>query len=297
MTDRLTLRGICVTACHGVLPEEKALPQRFVADLDLECDLRRAGESDDLTDTINYADIAQETAAILSGRPADLIESLAARIADAALARAGVEAVDVTLHKPQAPAGVTFADAGLGGPSVHLRRQHDRPVVIACGANLGDREATLAAAVRSLDRTDGIEVVAVSPLVETDPVGGPEQPDYLNAVVVARSRLAPLHLLDEMHRIEHWHRRVREVRWGARTLDLDLIQVGDPAEDGDLRSGTETLTLPHPRAHERGFVLVPWSRADPSAMLRRGDEVVPVADLLEEVDTSGVRPGPRWWPL
>ena len=195
----------------------------------------------------------------------------------------------VTIHKPQAPAGVPFHDPQLGGPSVTVRREHDRAVVIAVGANLGDREATLDAAVRALDAIDGLTVVAVAPLVETDPVGGPEQPDYLNTVVLARSRLAPSSILDHLHRIERWHHRVREVRWGARTLDLDLIQVGDPGDDSDLTSGTDELTLPHPRAHERGFVLVPWASVDPGALLRTPDGVRTVAELLETVDTSGVR--------
>ncbi len=297
MTDRIHLRGIEVSACHGVLPQEKTTPQRFVADLVLEHDLRRAGESDDLTATVSYADVAQETEAIMLGPAVDLIETLAERIAAAALRHPGIEAVDVTIHKPQAPAGVTFVDAVLGGPAVQVRREADRPVVIACGANLGDREATLTAAVRALDRTDGIEVVSVSPLVETDPVGGPDQPDYLNAVVVARSRLAPWHLLDVLHRIEAWHHRTREVRWGARTLDLDLIQVGDPSTDDDVRMDDPLLTLPHPRAAERGFVLVPWAQADPSATLRRGDDVVPVAELQDDAGRVGIRPGPRWRPL
>lgn len=297
MTDRISLDGIEVTACHGVLADEKVNPQRFIVDIVLECDLRRAGLSDDLSHTVSYADIAQEAEAILSGPAVDLIETLAHRIAETALTRPAIEAVEVTIHKPQAPAGVPFLDPRLGGPSVHVRREQDRAVVIACGANLGDREATLTAAVRALDRTEGVQVVAVSPLVETDPVGGPEQPDYLNAVVIARSRLSPLHLLDELHRIESWHHRIREVRWGARTLDLDLIQVGDPDAGSDLTADTDELALPHPRAHERGFVLVPWLRADPSAALRCGDTVRPVAELLEEVDTSGVRAGPRWSPL
>lgn len=297
MSDTIRLRGIAVTSCHGVLPEEKVEPQPFIADLVLEHDLARAGVTDDLTRTVSYADIAQETEAILQGPPVDLIETLAHRIAESALSHTGIEAAEVTIHKPQAPAGVTFTDPATAGPSVRIRREQDRPVVIACGANLGDREQTLTQAVRALDATDGIHVVTVSSLVETDPVGGPEQPDYLNAVVLARTRLAPWHLLAELHRIEAWHHRTREVRWGARTLDLDLIQLGDPTQDTDVRSDDEDLTLPHPRAAERGFVLVPWLGADPVAALRCGDDVVPVTDLVDQVDVTGVRVGPRWRPL
>ena len=296
MTDRIALQGISVTACHGVLDSEKVEPQPFRADIVLEADLRRAGESDDLTHTISYAEIAQEAEQVLAGPTVDLIETLAERIAAIGLARPTVEAVEVTIHKPQAPAGVPFRDPVLDGPSVTVRREQDRPVVIAAGANLGDRTATLRSAVRALAATEGLDLVRVSPLVETDPVGGPDQPDYYNAVITARSRLAPLTLLSRLHQIESWHGRTREIRWGARTLDLDLIQVGDPADCHDLASDDDALTLPHPRAHERAFVLVPWLAADPNAQLRTPDGVRAVADVLADLDASGVRPGPEWEP-
>ncbi|GAB3587913.1 2-amino-4-hydroxy-6-hydroxymethyldihydropteridine diphosphokinase [Calidifontibacter terrae] len=290
MSDYIAITGLEVTTCHGVLAAEKVQPQRFIADIGFDIDLRRAGETDDLTASISYADIAQAAHRILLDGPVNLIETLAERIAAEVLRRPEAERVTVTIHKPQAPAGVPFHDAALGGPAVTVRREQDRQVVIAIGANLGDREATISSAIASLDRTDGIEVIAVAPRVETDPVGGPEQPDYLNTVVIARSRLAPLHLLDHLHRIESWHRRTREIRWGARTLDLDLIQVGEPADDSDLRSDTAELTLPHPRAHERGFVLVPWSSVDPGAQVRTPSGITAIVDLLDRVDTDGVRP-------
>ncbi|KYH46272.1 2-amino-4-hydroxy-6-hydroxymethyldihydropteridine diphosphokinase [Branchiibius sp. NY16-3462-2] len=285
MTDRIALHGIAVTACHGVLDFEKTQPQRFIADVVLETDLATAGAGDDLVDTVSYAEVAQETVAILSGPPVDLIETLAARISDAALAHTGVEAVEVTIHKPDAPAGVHFVDGG--GPSVSIRRETDRPAVIALGANLGDRLGTLTAAVRAVSGITGLRIVRVSPLVETDPIG-PEQPDYLNAVLLARTRLAPASLLRELHRIEAEFGRVRETRWGARSLDLDLIQVAD------LMADTPALTLPHPRAHERAFVLQPWLLADPDATLLTPEGARPVAALLEALPEQGVRPGPDW---
>lgn len=300
MSDRIGLTGIVATACHGVLEQEKREPQRFIADIVLDCDLRAAGASDDLARTVSYAEVAQQAHAILTGESVDLIETLAERIAEAALAPVAVESAQVTIRKPQAPAGVPFVDEVLGGPYVTVRRTRDREVVIAIGANMGDRVHTMTAAVRGLGAVDGLELVACSPLLETGPVGGPEQPDYLNAVVVARTRLAPWTLLDHLHRIEHHHGRVRDVRWGARTLDLDLIQVGDPGDDTDLRSQASDLTLPHPRAQERAFVLVPWSRVDGTAALRTAAGVRDVHALIEELPSTameGIRPGPSWEPL
>lgn len=292
MTDRITVTGIKAHGRHGVLEWEKQLGQPFVADVVLEVDLTRAGESDDLAHTVNYAAVAAEVVEELAGEPVDLIETVAHRIALRALGHSLVEAVEVTLHKPEAPVGVPFTDV-----SVHVRRERDTPVVIAVGANLGDVQGTLESAVRAVGDLDGVRLDSVSPLVETDPVGGPEQPVYLNAVLLAHTRLAPHRLLGALHRIEAAHGRVRETRWGARTLDLDLIQYGDPDAGTDVTSEDPALTLPHPRAGERAFVLTPWLRADPGARLRVGpgpEDVADVAELLERTDADGVRPGPDW---
>lgn len=163
-------------------------------------------------------------------------------------------------------------------------------VVLALGANLGDRAATLRAAVRQLADTSGITVSAVSDPVETDPVGGPDQPDYLNAVVVARTTLAPDQLLAACHAVEAAHGRERLVRWGARTLDVDVVAYGEPGAAGEVVSGAPELTLPHPRAHERAFVLAPWHQLRPTARLRLPDgSVRPVAELLAAADSGGVR--------
>jgi len=138
-------------------------------------------------------------------------------------------------------------------------------VVIALGSNLGDRKATFDGAVDALKQI--ITVTKVSRYIETDPVGGPEQPDYLNAVLIGESDLEPTDLLLKMQAIELAAGRERLERWGARTLDLDLIAAGDLVMD------TELLTLPHPRAHERRFVLDPWLEVDPQAILPGFGEV------------------------
>lgn len=138
-------------------------------------------------------------------------------------------------------------------------------VVIALGSNLGDRKAKLDDAVDQLRKI--ITITKVSTFIETDPVGGPDQPNYLNAVVIGESDLEPADLLAKMLAIENEAGRTREVRWGARTLDLDLIVAGDTVMD------TEFLTLPHPRAHERRFVLDPWLEVDPEAILPGCGEV------------------------
>lgn len=165
------------------------------------------------------------------------------------------------------------------------------PVVLALGANLGDRAATLRSAVASLDAVAGLTVHEVSAPVQTDPVGGPDQPAYLNAAVLATTSLAPGDLLAACHDVEAAHQRVREVRWGPRTLDVDVVAYGEPGSPEEVVSDDPLLTLPHPRAHERGFVLAPWASVRPDAVLRCPDgAVVPVAVLLERApDRAGVR--------
>lgn len=149
--------------------------------------------------------------------------------------------------------------------------------VVALGSNLGDRAAHLQDAVNALADAGA---VAVSALFETAPVGGPAQPDYLNAIVVLDTQLSPTELLALAHRIEDAAVRERTQRWGPRTLDVDVVSYGE------VRSDDPDLTLPHPRAHERAFVLVPWLDVDPHARLGGHGAV---RDLLATLDVSGVR--------
>lgn len=153
-------------------------------------------------------------------------------------------------------------------------------VTLALGSNLGDRQEILQGGVDAIAGIRQVRVVAVSPLYETVPVGGPPQPDYLNAVLRAYTTMLPRDLLDRLQEIEASFDRVRVVRWGARTLDIDIIAVGGE------RSDDPELTIPHPRAHERAFVLAPWHDVDPAAVL---PGLGPVAALLAKTDRSGVR--------
>ncbi|GAA4287230.1 2-amino-4-hydroxy-6-hydroxymethyldihydropteridine diphosphokinase [Georgenia daeguensis] len=343
--DRIRLLGLRARGHHGVYEHERRDGQDFAADVVLHLDTRAAGSADDLARTVSYADVAEDVVAVLTGEPVDLVETLAGRIADAVLAREGVRAVDVTVHKPQAPLSVPFDDVqvsvrrranepsragepsrahGAGEPSraneiedmvagttmssisspsgevapgsagtdeatqaddvLRRRPAAPVPVVLALGANLGDAVATLRLAVADLAHADGVAVTTVSPLARTAPVLAPgqaPQPDYLNAVVLGTTTLAPVELLALAHRVEDAHGRERTERWGARTLDVDVVTVGDVVSDD------ADLTLPHPRAHERAFVLAPWARADPTAVLPgpHGGAVADLAARARDRDT------------
>ncbi|MFC8363688.1 2-amino-4-hydroxy-6-hydroxymethyldihydropteridine diphosphokinase [Streptomyces griseorubiginosus] len=167
-----------------------------------------------------------------------------------------VDAADTTLHNP-------------------------KRAVISLGSNLGNRLETLQGAVDALEDTPGVRVKSVSPVYETEPwgVAADSQPSYFNAVVVLKTTLPPASLLERAHAVEEAFHRVRDERWGPRTLDVDIVAYADVVSDDPV------LTLPHPRAHERAFVLAPWHDVEPEAQLPgRG----PVAALLDTVTRDGV---------
>lgn len=156
-------------------------------------------------------------------------------------------------------------------------------VALGLGANLGDRVAALQGAVDLLAPL--LAGAVVSSVYETAPVGGPaDQPDYANAVLVGDTDLGPHALLAAAHDAEQAWDRIREVRWGPRTLDVDVLAYGDlELHDADLE-------IPHPRAHERGFVLVPWAQADPSAeVVGRGAVSALAAEAVAREGAAAVR--------
>lgn len=342
--DEIRLLGIGGYGFHGVLASERSEGQPFHADVVLHLDTSEAARTDALGHTANYADVARAIVDVIEGEPVNLIETLAARIADAAL-EFGAARVDVTIHKPQAPLGVPFTDVQVhisrtaptgaartpAGPGIETlpaepaptvpepqpvpavalladnegipgaaeeASDHDMqeepgepvPVVLGLGGNLGDVKQTLRDAIADLQGTPGIEVTDVSALARTAPVlheDAISQPDYLNIVVLATTTLSPQGLLEAVHVIEDTHGRVRVERWGDRTLDIDIITYGD------LVHSTADLTLPHPRASQRAFVLVPWAQADPDAVLP-GVDGGAVAELAK---VAPDREGVRWLAL
>jgi 2-amino-4-hydroxy-6-hydroxymethyldihydropteridine diphosphokinase len=131
--------------------------------------------------------------------------------------------------------------------------------VIALGANMGNPQENIDLAIALL--REATDIQAISSMYRTAPVGGPEQPDYINAVVLAESELPATDFLNMLHGIEKTLGRERTIHWGPRTIDLDLIQYGS------ILSSSQELLLPHPCAHERRFVLEPWLEVDPDAHL------------------------------
>lgn len=151
--------------------------------------------------------------------------------------------------------------------------------ILALGGNLGDRKATIKAAIKDIKALDGVSVVAKSPLYESFAAteDGPDEsaPRYLNGVIEIETTLKPGALLTAVRKIETAHGRVRLERWGSRTLDIDIITYGSLIKDG------KRLTIPHPRAYQRAFVMVPWAAMDSSARLLGHGSVATLAEDLK----------------
>ncbi|MFJ6114304.1 2-amino-4-hydroxy-6-hydroxymethyldihydropteridine diphosphokinase [Agrococcus sediminis] len=159
-----------------------------------------------------------------------------------------------------------------------MRLALERRAVLSLGANLGDRVATIDAAVRALDAIDGIRVLERSSAWESPswhPDGEGLSPDYVNVVLIVGTTLEPLDLLDAVNAVEDALGRVRAERWGSRTIDIDIVTIGG------VERAEDRLVLPHPRAHERQFVLQPWLELEPGASLPGHG---PIAELAEYAD-------------
>ena len=265
MTDRVCITGVQAQGVHGVLPEERTYSQPFIVDISAEVETREAARTDSVGYTVSYADLAADAVEVVTGESANLIETLADRIAAKALARGALSAT-VTVHKPEAPVGTAFQDA-----SVQITRYSPvtdaeagiRHAVLSLGANLGNTREALGRAVKAIGELD-VHVDAVSDYFSTAPLLAPgqePQPDYLNAVLTLDTALAPYELLAQLQRIEVRGGRVRHERWGARLIDIDIVDF-----DG-IAWANERLMLPHPRAAERLFVLEPWLSIEPEATL------------------------------
>ena len=257
MTDQIEISAIRTVVIVGALPHEREIPQPLQIDLTLDVDLGDAGRSDDLDDTVHYGWVADQVVAVVSESKDVLLERLAARVADEVLTFDRVEAVTVTLTKLRPPIAVDAASTAVRitrtRSTAAVAPQSSHRAFIALGSNLGDRREFLRMGVDGLER-----VVAMSQVYETDPVGGPDdQGAYLNMVVEIETPLDPFALLRRCQRIESEAMRQRVVRWGPRTLDVDIIMYDDAVIE------TADLVLPHPYFAERRFVLTPLAEIAP----------------------------------
>ena len=250
--DRIRIIDLEVFANHGVFPEENALGQKFIISADLYTDTRKAGKTDDLTDSVHYGEVSAFISLYLKKHTFKLLESVAENLAEELLMKYPLlQEIRLEIKKPWAP-----IRQSLKTVSVEIRRGR-HTAYIALGSNLGDREAYIQDAVKALKDIRGCQVKQISDLIETRPYGVTEQEDFLNGCLELETLLTPEELLKELNRIESEAGRERRVHWGPRTLDLDIIFYDD------LIVQKTELCIPHVDMQRRRFVLEPLAQIAP----------------------------------
>ncbi len=250
--DKINIKNIEIFAKHGVYPEENILGQKFFISVSLYMSTYEAGHSDELNDSVNYGEVCHFIKEFAENRTYKLLESLAENLVEAILTNFyQIDQVDIEIQKPWAPIGLPLETV-----SVEITRKWHR-AYIALGSNMGDRKAYLDNAVSSIDELDGCVVIKVADYIETEPYGDVEQNNFLNSVLELMTLLPPNELLKSLNNIENDAGRVRDVRWGPRTLDLDIIFYDDLIVD------SPSLTIPHMDMHNRDFVLSPMVQIAP----------------------------------
>lgn len=250
--DKIHIKDLEIIGFHGAIPEEKVLGQKFVLSFELDVDLRQAGKNDDLTKTVHYGELAQKVEEEFTKTSYDLIEKAAEEICEFVLLNYPlVKKVKLLLKKPWAP-----TRKHVEYVAVEIERKWNK-VYIAAGSNLGDKEETLKEAIYIIDKRKDCVVTKVSNFYTTDPVGYEDQDQFVNCVFEINTLQTPSELMDTLLEVEKDFKRERIIRWGPRTLDLDIIFYND------IISYDEHILIPHPRAHERQFVMKPMCDINP----------------------------------
>jgi len=250
--DRITISNLEVFAYHGVLKEENILGQKFLVSTELFTDVCEAAREDDLTKSINYALVCKTIEAFMKAHNFQLIETTADRLAMHLLKTySRIEKIKLELKKPWAPIHMPLETV-----SVIVERGWHK-VYLGIGSNLGERQTNLMEAIRLLDEDEECMIERISSFIETKPVGGVEQDDFLNGALCIRTLRTPMELLELIEKIETALKRERLIHWGPRTIDLDILFYDDEMIQ------TERLTIPHPEMTNREFVLVPLSEIAP----------------------------------
>ena len=250
--DKIHIKDLEIIGFHGAIPEEKVLGQKFVLSFELDVDLRQAGKNDDLTKTVHYGELAQKVEEEFTKTSYDLIEKAAEEICEFVLLNYPlVKKVKLLLKKPWAP-----TRKHVEYVAVEIERKWNK-VYIAAGSNLGDKEETLKEAIYKIDKRKDCVVTKVSNFYTTDPVGYEDQDQFVNCVFEINTLQTPSELMDTLLEVEKDFKRDRIIRWGPRTLDLDIIFYND------IISYDEHILIPHPRAHERQFVMKPMCDINP----------------------------------
>lgn len=250
--DEIRIDDLEVYAYHGVYPEENKKGQIFVVRSVLYTDVRRAGLEDDLELSTHYGEVCHFISRWMQEHTCQLIEAVAENVArELLLTFPMIRSLDLEIRKPQAPIGLPFDSV-----SVKISRGWHK-VYLAVGSNMGDKHQYIQGGLSALDAHPEIRMRRVSEIIRTKPYGGVDQEDYLNGALEIETLLTPNELLEVLHRIEGVAGRQRNIRWGPRTLDLDILFYDK------LTFEDEELVIPHVDLQNRYFVLKPMAEIAP----------------------------------
>lgn len=245
MMDKIVIKDLVLMANHGLYQEEKNLGQRFSLDIEISLDTQKAGLYENLDDSINYGELAQEVGQIFTKESIDLIESLGELVASYILKTYDLaKEVRLRIKKPWAPVGMV-----LDTLYVEITRKKSR-AFIGIGTNMGDLEKNLSQAIDKIE-DDYTKITNKSSFYKTKAWGLENQDDFLNGVLEVETLYTPQNLLSHLQKIENNLGRERKENWGPRIIDLDILFIDDMV----IRE--KNLTVPHPYFSERQFVLEP----------------------------------------
>ncbi len=277
--DKIIIKDLEIYAYHGVNQQEKDMGQRFLVCLELSIDLKEAAVSGDLNKTVNYAELTHKLEEEFKKEKLDLIETAAEKLAKFVLLNyERVERVKLMVKKPWAPIGKPIDYA-----AVEIDRQWHR-AYIGAGSNMGEKEKNIKAAIEIINNSESSKVTKTSRLYETKPVEYTEQDDFINCAFEIKTLLTPLELINYLMNVEKDLKRERLIKWGPRTIDLDVLLYDN------LITYQEEIIIPHPRMHERLFVLKPLSDIAPYVMhpvlnKRIGELEKELSFLLEDIES------------
>ena len=270
--DKIVIKDLEVFAYHGVFEEEKKKGQTFIITAELALDLRDAGMTDALEQTVNYAEVCDLISEVMLEEKYNLIEAAAENIANTILIKYDkIKSVRIVISKPEAPISMSF-------DTVYVDIERKKNIAyLSIGSNIGDKEGYLDYAVDQLNKDEYIRVNKISSYIETEPYGDVEQENFLNACLEIETLYSPTELLSVINDIEQSAGRKRLVHWGPRTLDIDILLYN---KDIIME---ENLKIPHADMTNRQFVLEPLCEIAPFAYHPGYNKrVIELFDILKE---------------
>lgn len=250
--DEIRIDELEIFAHHGVYDFETKNGQNFYIYAILYTDTSKAGKTDELTDSTNYGEVCAFITEFLTKNTYKLLEAAAEHVVEAVLLQFPlIKGISLEIRKPQAPIPLPF-----GSVSVKIERFWHTSY-IAMGSNMGEKEKYLDMALEEFKKNPKIRLLQTASYMESEPYGGVEQDTFINSICQVETLYRPYDLLEELHRIEGLANRKREIHWGPRTLDLDIIYYDD------LVMADKDLIIPHADMENRTFVLIPLCEIAP----------------------------------